>query len=222
MNDQWTDRLSEYADGELDAVEVAGIEAHLRDCADCRAVLDDLRAVVARAGTLEDREPASDLWPAIAERLQGAADVTPITAGDARSRRRIAFTVPQLAAAGLAVMLLGSGTVWMALRGGNEPGQTAVMPVAQPAVPAASPAETYGAAIADLEGVLRDSRPLLDTATARVLEESLVAIDRAIAEAQAALAEDPASRYLQNHLSFTMQRKLELLNQAAALAPAST
>lgn len=221
MSDQWMDRLSEYADGELEVAEVAQLEAHLRDCADCRAVLDDLRAVVARAGALEDREPATDLWPNIAERIQGRADITPITSGR-RQRRRIAFTLPQLAAAGLAVTLLGSGAVWAALQRGDEPSSAVVVPVTAPAVPEASAAETYGTAIADLEAALRDPRTSLDTATVRVLEESLRAIDRAIAEAQTALDEDPASRYLQDHLSFTMRRKLELLNQAATLVTASS
>ena len=49
-----------------------------------------------------------------------------------------------------------------------------------------------------------------------------VAIDHAIAEAESAVAEDPASRYLRKHLNATMQRKLDVLNRAAALAVASS
>lgn len=222
MRDHWTDRLSEYVDGDLDAAETQQVEEHLRDCGDCRAVLEDLRAVVAQAGALADRAPAVDLWPGIAERLDGAANVTPISGHGRRQGRRIAFSVPQLAAAGLAAMLLGSGALWVAFQQGGGSNGPVAAPVAAPAVPAASPAQTYGAAIADLETVLQASRSTLDTATVRVLEESLVAIDRAIAEAQAALAEDPASRYLQNHLSFTMRQKLELLNQTATLVLASS
>jgi len=36
MNDQWTDRLSEYVDGGLASGERAALEAHLATCADCR------------------------------------------------------------------------------------------------------------------------------------------------------------------------------------------
>jgi hypothetical protein len=221
MNDQWMERLSEYLDGELTRAETAGLEDHLRDCADCRGALEDLRAVVARASRLQDREPAIDLWPGIAEQLP--TPVTPLSAWRQMAKWRVSASVPQLAAAGLALLLLGSGTIWMTLGRSGDVGQTpGVLQVSAPAVPAASPAETYGAAIADLEGILRESRASLDTTTVRVLEESLETIDRAIAEAEDALAEDPASRYLRQHLNTTMQRKLDVLNRAAALAVASS
>ena len=49
MHEEWTDRLSDYLDGELPADEQRAVEAHLRDCAPCAAVLNDLKRVVARA-----------------------------------------------------------------------------------------------------------------------------------------------------------------------------
>ena len=39
MSDQWTDRLSEYLDDELPPDERAALEAHLRQCVACGAVL---------------------------------------------------------------------------------------------------------------------------------------------------------------------------------------
>src|SRR6266496_5228482 len=66
MSDTWTNRLSEYLDGDLPEKELAGLEAHLPGCADCRATLQQLRRVVARAQALDDRPPTADLWPAIA------------------------------------------------------------------------------------------------------------------------------------------------------------
>jgi hypothetical protein len=220
MTDRWMDRLSEYLDGDLARAEAAALEDHLRDCADCRAALTDLRAVAARASNLADHEPTVDLWPGIAERLPSTTPVTPL-------RRwktwRVSTSVPQLAAAAVVLLLLGSGTLWLAL-GGADRGQPAasVTPVSAAAVPAASPAEAYGAAIADLESILDNARASLDTSTVRVLEESLNTIDQAIAEAESALTDDPASRYLHNHLNATMRRKLDLLNRAAALAVASS
>src|SRR3989442_14258264 len=67
--DTWTDRLSEYLDGTLSGSERAALEAHLAGCAACAATLDELRRVVTRARGLEDRPPAADLWPGIAERI---------------------------------------------------------------------------------------------------------------------------------------------------------
>jgi hypothetical protein len=76
---------------------------------------------------------------------------------------------------------------------------------------------SYDQAVADLERVLAEGRGRLDTATVRVLEQNLATIDRAIAQAQLAVAADSANLYLNSHLAATMRRKLELLRQAAAL-----
>jgi len=80
----------------------------------------------------------------------------------------------------------------------------------------------YAAAVARLERVLAQGRGRLDTATVRVIEKNLGIIDRAIRDAQSALAADPANSYLNLHLAQEMRRKLELLRQAAALAGART
>jgi anti-sigma factor RsiW len=223
MTDRWTDRLSEYLDGELTRAETVAVDEHLQECETCRATLQDLRAVMARASALEDRAPAADLWPGIAERLPASTPVTSLSAWRRLATWRVSASVPQLAAAAVLLLLVGSGTIWVALGpgdGGNRP--AAVTMVNAPAVPAASPIETYAAAIADLEAILDAARGSLDTATVRVLEESLLTIDGAIAEAEAALAEDPASRYLRKHLNTTMERKRDLLHRAAALAVASS
>jgi len=82
-------------------------------------------------------------------------------------------------------------------------------------------AQSYAAAVADLERVLAEGRGRLDTTTVRVIEQNLAAIDRAIAEAQRALDADSANLYLNSHLAETMRRKLDLLRQAAALVPVS-
>src|SRR6266568_3296767 len=78
MNDQWTDRLSEYLDDDLSSAEVTALEAHLAACASCRATLDELRRVVARARALDDRPPATDLWPGIATGIGLAPGAHPV------------------------------------------------------------------------------------------------------------------------------------------------
>jgi len=57
MKDQWTDRLSEYLDGELARPERTTLEAHLASCDACRRTLDELRRVVTNARALDDRPP---------------------------------------------------------------------------------------------------------------------------------------------------------------------
>ena len=206
----WSDRLSEYVDGELAAADREQMDAHLARCAECGAVAEELRAVARRARSLEDRSPASDLWPAIAVRLG---------APTSRWTRRVSFTLPQLAAAALALMVLSGGMVWMARLGGDRTDFPAVDAAPDGrAIPAAFAGATYDQAIEDLQERLNAGRDRLDPQTIEVLEENLTAIDRAIEQCQAALAGDPANVYLGERLASAKKRKLGLLRRATALA----
>lgn len=225
MTDQWTDRLSEYLDGALDRATRGGLEAHLASCAACRATLDELRRVVARAQALDDRPPAADLWPQVAARIGLAPAAPSVVDLAARRARRFSFTVPQLVAAAVALVLISGGAVWLGGRAGTRG------PVETPApdedlAPLVvntgnQPLDAhYAAQVADLERALERGRGRLDTTTVRVIEKNLGIIDRAIREAQSALAADPANSYLHLHLAQEMRRKLELLRQAATIAAA--
>ena len=223
MSDTWTERLSEYLDGDLAAGERAALEAHLDGCAGCRETLADLRRVVARARALEDREPAADLWPGIAGRI-GARTVHAL---EARRARRLSFSIPQLAAAGIALTAMSGSLAW--LLHPNAPAAVAVQPAPSagttPALNAGSTGtrvRSYDTAVADLEQVLKEGRGRLDTTTVRVLEQNLATIDRAIAQARLAVAADSANMYLNSHLAATMRRKLELLRQAATLVSSAS
>jgi anti-sigma factor RsiW len=227
MSDVWTDRLSEYLDDELPPGERAALEGHLTQCAECSATLADLRRVVARARALESTGPATDLWPGIATRIGAAAAAGP--AVRAIGMRRFAFSLPQLLAAGIALMILSGGSVWL-LR--PDSAATPVVSVTtRPAAESAlgSPvswqrraAPGYDAAVADLERVLAEGRGRLDATTVRVLEQNLRVIDRAIEQARRAVAADSANAYLNSHLAETMRRKLDLLRQAASLVSAAS
>jgi hypothetical protein len=124
-------------------------------------------------------------------------------------------------------MTLSGGTVWLIQSPGSQAGNVPVAVVDSPAVtPVAvnashNTAQSYAAAVADLERVLAGGRGQLDTTTIKVIEQNLAAIDQAIAQAQRALDADPANMYLNTHLAETMRRKLELLRQAATLVPVS-
>lgn len=230
IHDPWTNRLSEYLDGELPEWERVALESHLESCAECTVIVSDLRRVVRRARTLKDQPPANDLWPGIAARIGAStAKTRPVVdlSAQRQARRRWAFSLPQLAAAGLALMTLSGGAVWML----STPATQIVVAPAQPGPIQSTPAvsvglkptatESYAAAVADLEQVLAQGRGKLDSTTVRIIEQNLAAIDRAIAEAQRALEADSANMYLNTHLAETMRRKLDLLRQAAALVPVS-
>ena len=231
MHEEWTEKLSEYLDGELPIGEQAAVDAHLRGCDACAAVLGDLERVVVRAQGLPPRAPEVDLWQGVAARIVKSA-----------APRRFAFTLPQLAAAA-ALLVATSATLAIKLM--------APPPVASPSgvpsdaagrLPAGLPAPTqpapllpsqapradevqagladaqYDAAVADLEKALKDGRGRLDSATIVIVEHNLQIIDQAIAQAREALAADPANGYLNDHLVEARRRKLDLLRRAAALA----
>jgi len=208
MKDNWTDRLSEYVDGTLGEGERAALEAHLAGCAACAATLEELRRVVARARALDDRPPPADLWPQIAAGIGRAAPP--------RARRQLAFTVPQLIAASVALIVLSGGATWL-LRSRAATTAVAIAPPQAQWLTAAD--RRYETTVAELQGALVEGRRTgrLDSTTVRVLERNLATIDTAIAQARRALAADPGSAYLNHHLADTMRRKLELLRQATAL-----
>jgi len=215
MSDQWTDRLSEYLDGDLAEPERAALEAHLATCGACAEALAGLRRVVVRARALQDRPPARDLWSGIATRI-GAGS---------KQERRFTFSMPQLLAAGIALAVLSGGGAWLlhpdpaGIATEATPLPPGMAPVATVAAPAAA-ARSYDTAVDDLERILAEGRGRLDTTTVRVLEQNLALIDRAIAQARRAVAADSANVYLNSHLAETMRRKIDLLRQAAALVSA--
>lgn len=228
MTEHWTDRLSDYIDDDMDASERAALEAHLAGCAACSSTLADLRTVVDEAASLEDRPPERDLWPGIAARLEGRGPaVVPLEARRAAGSR-FRLSLPQLAAAVLAALLIGVGGTWIALERGQPGGPTVAEGPADPSgEPATSPfvpvsesagGASYAEAVAELEAMLEQRRDRLDPETLRAVEQNLAIIDQAIGEIRVALEQNPDDPYLNRHLATTMKRKVDVLRQATEAA----
>lgn len=83
--------------------------------------------------------------------------------------------------------------------------------------PEAELSQLYDREIASLRRILETRRTELDTATVRVLEDNLTIIDRAIEQSREALARDPNSSFLMNHLNDALGRKVEILRTATLL-----
>jgi len=168
VHEEWTDKLSEYLDGELSAEERRAVEAHLHGCADCSRVLADLKRVIARAqqaGAVA-RPPSVDLWSGVAARLDagrsatarstkptgersatGNTGITPFPDRSAQAvalrSRRFAFTLPQLAAAAALVAAVSGGVVWSvveraAIRATDQIASAQPAPAAPAAEPSAA------------------------------------------------------------------------------------
>jgi len=225
MTDTWTDRLSEYVDGDLDASTRAALEQHVATCAACRATLDDLQRVVARARRVPYHEPARDLWTPIAAEIEKGR-VTELPVGP--RRRLVTVSIARLAIAASLVAVAAGGLAWsIASRRASAPSNVATIPDSAPAgsvtaMPASSglAVASYREAAADLERVLEAGRATLRPETMRVIEENLRTIDLAIAQADSALRRDPGSEYLNQYLATTMQQKLKLLRRAVEITSA--
>jgi anti-sigma factor RsiW len=233
MHQQWTDQLSDYLDDELQESERAAVEAHLRQCATCAAVLNDLQRVVARAQAAATiaRPPQTDLWHGVAGRIDRISQP-----------RRVSVTITQLAAAAAILVAVSAGISWRlhtSIVGGSRYDTTSANAIRPAGASADSSSgsradvqvrpdevsvvgvsladDQYDAAVADLEKALKLGRGKLDTATIAIVEQNLQTIDQAIAQAREALAADPANSYLTGHLVEARRRKLDLLRRATAL-----
>src|SRR5436853_4074916 len=131
MHDMWTDRLSEYLNGEMERSERETLEGHLADCASCSALLSDLETVRALARDRKEMPVPEEIWPRIERAIaQGGATREP---GDARIRRvdlparaRFSITLPELLAACLVAAILSGGTVFAVLR--HQPARVVIRP----------------------------------------------------------------------------------------------
>jgi negative regulator of sigma E activity len=237
VNTHWTDRLSEYLDGELTAAEQAACESHVESCESCQTTLSELRLVISAARADADQLPATDLWPRILEQITdpgtGAATLRTAAALPFKPRRdrTFVFTLPQLALAASLLIAVSAGVAYLAAgRVASRPGvqEDPIQAQAEPLMPASGQVERanfadaqYDQAVSDLESVLVDMRDELDPRTVVVIERNLAAIDEAIREARAALDADPANTFLNSHLAAARSKKLELLRRATMIQSTS-
>lgn len=180
----------------------------------------------ALAGLGTERQPARDLWPAIARGIahsgndvhasDGAARVTPATA-----RRPLAL-VAGLAMLGLAASLAFNFRSLPLSPTGTVAGAGIVGGAAMPIAARFAPPDDahYLAARAELEKTFKENLGLLAPATRTRIETDLAAIRAANADIRAALEKDPASPLLLQLMHSTAQQEIDLYrNVARATTP---
>lgn len=214
--------LADFLEGDLGEAARHEVESHVRTCVRCTALLRDLDAIRRDAAALPALAPTRDLWTGIAERIE-----TPVVAIGAAPRGRRAWWRTGLAAAGLVIVTAGvtysiareqgaAGAPSLAADSSAPTG--AVLASNRPRVPATV---TYESEIAQLREVLESRRDQLDPRTVAIVENSLTVIDKAIADARAALAADSTNPFLGDQLNRALDKKLGLL-RTVALLPART
>ncbi|HET7631452.1 MAG TPA: zf-HC2 domain-containing protein [Gemmatimonadaceae bacterium] len=224
----FADALMPLLEGELDGATRLAMEAHARHCAECGALLADLRRIEHDAARLPTLHPSRDLWSGVQARIQ--APVVPLAA-----RRPLWMSPRVLGFAAAAAILVAAGIGYGAARYTTAPA-VSLQAAATRATDVPSPVSagvrlasatpqavehSYDAEIAGLRAIITQRRPRLDSSTVAILEHNVAVIDSAIAQCKAALAKDPRSRFLMQSLNQSLGTKVQVLRTVAAL-PSTT
>jgi hypothetical protein len=194
-------QINELVDETLPTHELTVALQHVNTCSQCRAEVEELRAILHRIAQLPaaispPRDLRSDMWVKV-------------------DRKSLwSFRYP-LAAAAVLLIALSSAITVLVLRPQNSPEIRITETQAIPSVDLVSLEREYSQEVEELQRALRQDRESLSPETVRILEDNLRIIDTAIQEARTALASDPQSGMLGELLRSAYQRKVELLKQAA-------
>jgi len=233
--DDLNDVLVDFVDGRLDpdARTLRGgverdVERHLEVCAQCGALVMDLRTIRAAAFMLDRREPPAALWTALQEKI--AAEPAPtgrlIDIGLARRTLGRSFSgggaAVWLAAAAALILATLIGVLPLMDRQPTDDHSSDAAPAADVTVESVAAEfeaaeKHYQKAIDDLQTIANADTGELDPQLAAVLQKNLTVIDQAINESRAALKSQPASSNAQEGLFDALTTKVALLQQTVEL-----
>ena len=237
--------LHDYVDEDLSAEDIQELEAALKRDEVLRGRLDSITRTVSALRSLpSEMSPPQSVWAEIEKRTKAedspeseapSQTASVVSIQDARRSRTFSFSVPQLAAAAL-VLVVGSALLTKVIVNPDDGASLVAGPSVEEGLapdarlvgfgPAPAPGEAaafdsedlfqqFEATAAQLETVVSEGERLLDPSTVEVIRSSLDTIDQAIAEARQALEQDPGSESLNRWLMNTMQKKVDLLTEVA-------
>lgn len=223
--DLQTDVLVDLVDGRLDPAQQRDVERHLEACANCRALVTDLRSIRAAAFMLDRREPGAALWA----KLQGAIAAEPAPRGRLLAFRggfggngRANWPVWLGAAAALMLAtvigllpLMNRNAAQDAAGNGDDAAPEVTVESVAAEFEAAE--KHYQKAIDDLQTIANKDTGELDPEVAAVLQKNLTVIDQAISESRVALRAQPSSTNAQDGLFDALRTKVALLQQTVEL-----
>ena len=201
--DEIRERLDGWVAGELDAGEAALVAGHVAVCAACRREEAAWRDLHARTAALPRTiEPPRDLWPAIDRALDES-----MIAPTALIRRRPWIRLPALAAAAILLVVVTAALTIFFLRTSDTAMARKLKGMGPTAVQPAGPSS---------EELLRALEAQdLPPETMAIVQRNLAVIDVAIAELEAALAQDPGNEELARMLVSVHRQRAELVEGAA-------
>jgi anti-sigma factor RsiW len=228
--------LNDYVEETLGPAERREAEQHLAECGECRATVDDLRAIRATAASLDYRDPPARAWSRLerAIRFEGESRLPhssphAVDAGVQGASRVVRAASLWLATAAAILIAVFVGLKYRPAAPQTAPSAAAT---ANAATAGASTADAsaqsveaelraaemhYENAIRGLEQITNSEKGALDTQTAATLQKNLAVIDQAINESRAAVRAQPASQPAQDSLIESFKAKLALLQDTVAL-----
>ena len=215
--------LVDLVDGRLDGAGQRTVERHLEGCANCRALVEDLRSIRAAAFMLDRREPKAETW----SKVKAAIAAEPASRGrvlDMGARRGGVNWPVWLGAAAALILATVIGLLPLMNRTPPAHDDTAqqATDAAQPTVDSVTAEfeaaeKHYQKAIDDLQTIANKDTGELDPQVAAVLQKNLTVIDQAITESRAALRSQPSSANAQSGLFEALRSKVALLQQTVEL-----
>ena len=174
--ERFAEHLMDHIEGDDDAATRARMDAHAASCADCRALLADVRRISHEAADLPTLTPSRDLWPGIAARIEAPVVAIPQLASiDARRSRGTASWLRPAAAAAALVIATASIT-YVATRGtSGDTARVASVPIVGGSTTAA-PSRQVAAAPTDTDAPERPAGPSPDLRAAGASNPTAVAV----------------------------------------------
>lgn len=233
------DQLSQFIDGDLENSSAAAIRAHLCECGDCAAVLEDLTAMigVCSESSADDIAPpnAGALWCRINNIIESEIETAKATAPKPEKRRFWHFSLPQLGIAVFAIAMVSSALTLAGLRFYATPqsedftlrssaSQTVVEKLMARVGLIDTPQQARDrrvreqqAAIAYWDARIQTRRPQWDARTREVFDRNLQVIDQSLNNYIVILEEDPDDELSGEMLDSVLSDKMDLLRDFSDL-----
>lgn len=208
--------ISRSIDGELSGRQAARLERHLASCGECRALLEDLRAIAGDAAKLAAPEPSDRVWKGIRAGL-AAAVLKPARVG---LGPLFGLSLPARRYAGvaaLAVVLVASGLI-VGLRLGRQGTPAGSDRGEKYTLAKLDEAEShYQAAIKSLSEAFASEKGALVPQVSELFDRNLSVIDATIQACRRAVLEEPDDLQARSYLLSAYTEKVTLLDSALDL-----
>lgn len=231
--------LSPFIEGELEESSAASVLAHLCDCGDCAALLEDLTAMigVCAESTADELAPpnAGALWCRINNIIESEIEIAKAAVPEPPKRRFWQLSLPQLGFAVVAIAMVSSALTLAGLRYYSAPygedftlrssaSQTVVEKLMARVGLIDTPQQARDrrvkeqqAAIAYWDARIQDRRPQWDARTREVFDRNLQVIDQSLNNYIVILSEDPDDELSGEMLDSVLSDKMDLLRDFSDL-----